>query len=341
MRHSPTVKRKSEHIRICLKEEVQFRKSNGFEAYELEHEAIPEFSLEEIDLATTFLGNRYALPFFIEPLTGGAFESKKINTNLALAAEELGIGMGLGSQRAMVEDPRLTFTYLVREVAPHIILFGNIGAVQLVAYDVSRIRDMIEQVSANGLIIHLNVAQEICQIEGDTDWRDVLAHIRSVCEHSDFPVIVKETGCGISGSVAKRLEEAGVDCLDVAGSGGTSMAKVEYFRGSASAKSFSEWGIPTAESLRQCRESVSIPLIGSGGMRNGVDCAKALAMGAALVGFGLPLLRPALESKEGVLEILRHVEMELRKTMFLVGARDIADLHRARIIKRGVTSSFA
>jgi isopentenyl-diphosphate delta-isomerase len=333
MKAEKTSSRKNDHIRICLDKNVEFSKSNGFERYEFIHKALPEVNLSEIDTSTEFLGKRFKLPFFIEAITGGSPETENINKNLASAAEELGIGMGLGSQRAMHEDSGLAYTYKVRDVAPSIFLLGNIGAVQISGYSLEEVTGLLKDVNADGMAVHLNAAQEMSQPEGDKDWGNVLKGIEKLCRGVDFPIIVKETGCGISGEVARKLEQAGVTCIDVSGAGGTSWIKVEHHRGSKTAKPFFEWGLPTAESLRQCKEAVKIPLIASGGMRTGLDCAKALAMGASLAGFALPLLRPAMESHKEVVKKLQGLADEFRKAMLLVGARNIQELKGTRIEK--------
>jgi isopentenyl-diphosphate delta-isomerase len=220
---------------------------------------------------------------------------------------------------------------MVRDVAPTIFLLGNIGAAQLSRIHAHDIIKMVSEIKADGLAIHLNAAQEMCQPEGDTDWRDVLANIARICEQADFPVVVKETGCGIAEDIALKLESAGVDCLDIGGAGGTSFTRVEHFRGSKSAAAFFEWGIPTAESLQQCRKAVKIPLIASGGIRTGVDCAKALAMGASLVGFALPVLKAARTSHQAVVDKLKFLAEELKRTMLLLGAKNIEDLKHVKI----------
>lgn len=332
MNAEKTSSRKLEHVRICLDRKVEFGKSNGFERYELVHNALPETSLGMIDTSTEFLGKGLRLPFFIEAMTGGSPGTEKINRNLAMAAEELGIGMGLGSQRAMLEDPGMAYTYDVRDVAPGILLLGNIGAIQLSRYSIGEIRGLVRDIKADGLAVHLNAAQELSQPEGDRDWKGVLANIEELCRKADFPVVVKETGCGISGDVAGKLECADVSCIDVAGAGGTSWIRVEHYRGSDTAKAFFEWGIPTAESLKQCRETVKIPLMASGGIRTGLECAKALAMGASLAGLALPLLRPATESHKAVARRLERLAGELRKAMLLAGVRNVGGLRKARIV---------
>ncbi len=323
-----TSSRKLDHIRICIDRDVEFSKSNGFERHELAHNALPEARLSDMDTSTEFLGKKFRLPFIIEAMTGGSPGTESINRNLAMAAEELGIGMGLGSQRAMLEDPELAYTYDVRDVAPGIFLLGNIGAVQLSMYSINEIRGLVRDIKADGIAVHLNAAQELSQPEGDRDWRGVLANIGKFCRKAGFPVVVKETGCGISGDVARKLEQAGASCIDIAGAGGTSWIMVESYRGSESAKAFLEWGIATAESLMQCRKAVDIPLIASGGIRTGLECAKALAMGASLAGFALPLLKPATESHQAVSRKLSGLAGELRKAMLLAGTGNIEELRK-------------
>lgn len=327
-----TSKRKDDHITICLEEDVQFTKKNGFEQYEFVHKALPELNLADIDTSTTFLGRKFAFPFFIEALTGGSPQAERINKNLAQAAEAFGIGMGVGSQRVMLDCPDLGYTYQVRDRAPNILLFGNIGATQLCSLTASDIVRLVEAIGADGMAVHLNATQEMCQPEGDTDWRDILANIERICKKTPFPVIVKETGCGIDAGIAQRLESAGVACLDIAGAGGTSFTKVEYYRGAGISKALFEWGIPTAESLWQCRPVVKIPLIASGGIRTGVECAKAIAMGASLAGFAWPLLKAARRSHHDVLEILTTLGEELKRAMLLVGVQNIDELRKVAIM---------
>jgi len=298
------------------------------------HKALPELNLSEIDTTTEFLGHALSFPFFIEPLTGGTQKAEIINKNLAQAAEVFGIGMGLGSQRAMLDSPEFNHTYHVREKAPTILLFGNLGATQLPSLDTETIIRLVKMIRADGLVVHLNAAQEMCQPEGDTNWRDVLSNIERVCKTTPFPVIVKETGCGIAPTVARQLAAAGVAGIDIAGAGGTSFTKVEFHRGAKISPALFEWGIPTADSLWQCQKAVQTPLIASGGIRTGVECAKAIAMGASLVGFAFPLLKAALLSYQDVLEKLNHLGEELKIAMLLAGAKNIEELKKIKVIAR-------
>ena len=321
-----TQKRKLDHIRVCLEKDVQFRKGNGFADYELRHNALPEMDFSDVDTRMKFLGREFKAPIFIEAMTGGTSEAEKINRNLAKAAEALGIGMGLGSQRAMIEDPSLTRTYSVRDVAPSILLLGNIGASQILQTDAVKIKEALVATRADGLAVHLNAAQEIAQDSGEEKWKGVLESIRVLSSGLGVPVVVKEVGNGIGGDVAKRLEKAGVAAIDVAGAGGTSWVKVDALITGKSMESFSEWGIPTAQCLEECVRSVKVPVIASGGIRNGVDVAKAISMGAFMAGMALPLLRPATVSAEAVKARLEKTIEELRVAMFLSGSRNLAEL---------------
>lgn len=327
-----TKNRKSDHIRICLEKDVEYRKSNGFECYELEHNALPELDFEKIDTSLDFMGKKFRAPIMIEAITGGSPESEKINKNLAKAAQELGLGMGVGSQRAALENPEMGKTYKVRDVAPDIFLLGNIGAGQLSKYRDEAGR-FLEMIDADALAIHLNAAQEMAQREGSRNFENILDSIRYVTS-AGTRVIVKEVGCGISGNVAVKLADAGVSAIDVAGAGGTSWIRVDNLRGNGEMKNFLEWGIPTAECLSQYRDrGIKIPVIASGGIRNGLEIAKAIAMGASLAGIALPLLEPATRSSDAVREKLEIIIRELKTAMLLVGAKNIKELGKAKFVR--------
>ncbi len=329
---SLTKSRKDDHIRICLEKPVEFVKSNGFEHVELEHKALPEIDRDEINLETKFLGKRFAYPLFIEAMTGGTKKGEKINNNLAKAAEALGIGMGVGSQRAMLEHPEAKRTYFVRDVAPSIFLLGNIGAAQIREYDIEKILSLVDSIGADGLAVHLNPAQELAQQEGDKSWKGIYKDIGYLCKEAKFPVVTKETGCGISGKLSKELAKAGVKAIDVAGAGGTSWVKVDAYRTKEDLSHLEEWGIPTAEALKDVVKSARIPVIASGGIRTGTEVAKAIAMGASLAGMALPLLRPATESWESVRKHLEKIISQLKDAMFLVGAKNLKELRKVRVI---------
>lgn len=334
-------KRKSEHLKICLEKDVSSAVTTGLERYRLIHEALPEISLAEVDLSVEFLGRRLQAPILISAMTGGAAEAHEINRRLARAAQEFGLAMALGSQRAALENPALTSTYHVRDVAPDIPLLANIGAVQLnEGYDVETCRRAVESVGADALVLHLNPLQEALQPEGDTNFRGLAAKIETLCQNLSVPVLVKEVGYGLSLKTAQRLRQAGVWGLDIAGAGGTSWSKVEAYRARTAeeaqvAAAFTDWGIPTAEALVMLRTAwPDWPLIASGGIRNGVEAAICLALGANLVGMARPLLQAAAESPEALASRLRVFLRQLRIAMFCTGARTVADLNPTHLVKR-------
>lgn len=321
-----TEKRKTDHIRICIEEDVEFLKSNRFGEYQFTHNALPEINWDDIDIATKFLDHVFKAPFFIEAVTGGTKGSESINRNLAKAAQELGIGMGVGSQRAMIENPKLASTYTVKETSPNIFLVGNIGASHIIGFETKQIAEALDKIKADALAVHLNPAQETAQNGGHKNWKGVNDAIKKLSSEIKVPIIVKEVGNGISGDVAKKLEHAGVDAIDVAGAGGTSWVKVDTLITGKPFEHFFEWGIPTAEALEHCLRSVKIPVIASGGIRNGIEAAKALSMGASLVGLALPLLKPACNSADDVKKVLDKLILELKTVMFLTGSRNLKEL---------------
>ena len=302
----------------------------------LRHEALPECALEDVDLATVFLGRRLSAPLVISSMTGGTERAWAINRNLAAAAERFGIALGLGSQKAAIENSALLATYRVRDVAPNVVLFANVGAVSLnYGIEVDDVRRAIDAVAANGLYLHLNPLQEALQPNGDTNFRDLLPKIAALCRGLEVPVIAKSVGSGLAVRTAARLLEAGVSAIDVAGAGGTSWARVEGrrsgdLRREALAETFAGWGYPTVEASIALRAAFpSLPLVASGGVRSGVDVAKALALGADLAGIGLPLLEPATRSAEAVGEALAQIVAGLRIAMFASGCRKVGDLPEA------------
>ena len=331
-----TERRKVDHIKICLTKDVQFRKSNGFERFEFVHNALPDVNFDDIDTSVMFLGKKFMYPLYIEAMVGGTKVAGRINRNLAMAAEKLGIGMGVGSQRAMIENPSLAETYQVRDVAPNIFLAGNIGAAQLLEYEASQIIEAAEKIEADAIAVHLNAAQEIVQPEGDDKWHGVYDKIADLCKSSKIPVIAKEVGNGISGEVAKRLVKAGIKAIDVAGAGGTSWVKVECMRGGFFKDDLMEWGIPTAYALQSCIKSVRVPLIASGGMYSGLDAAKAMAMGATLVGIARPLLKLAVKGHKDVSDFLLNMADTIKRIMFLLNSKNIDDLRRAGVVESKV-----
>jgi len=336
-----TQKRKKEHLEICLDtERVTSASGTGLNRYRFVHNALPELDIDEIDLSTTFLGKRLQAPILISSMTGGFDLARKVNRNLAAAAQSLGLAMGVGSQRVAVEEPSAAGSFEVRDVAPDILLFGNLGAVQLnYGYTVEHCRRAVSMIGADALILHLNVLQEAVQPEGNRNFKGLGEKIAAVCRELEVPVIAKEVGNGISVDAAIRLRRAGVKALDVAGYGGTSWSAVEAQRAVKQGKrpdtAFAAWGIPTEEALVSVRQALpDIQLIASGGVRSGVDIAKAIALGADLGAFGQPLLAAALESSAKVIEFIAGVIHELKVSMLCVGAVDLTALRKAPLVRQ-------
>ena len=337
-----TSSRKMDHIRICLERSVE-TEPKPFDDLMLIHKALPEISEADIDTSCWFLGRRIKAPLMITGMTGGHPEAREINMNLALAAQEMGVAMGLGSQRAALEDPKQVETFsMVREVAPDVPIVGNIGAVQLRESGPEVLDRLAEMIDADGMAVHLNFLQESIQPEGDRDASGVLEAIASA--HSSVPVIVKETGAGLSGEVASELLEAGIKIVDVSGVGGTSWSTVEAFRAEAAGDQesfnlggiFKSWGIPTPISVVEC-VSAGAEVISSGGVRNGIDVAKSLALGASMAGMALPLLAPACRGPREVEKALKECIRALRMSMFLAGCRDLSRLRSAQVVILGRT----
>jgi isopentenyl-diphosphate delta-isomerase len=332
--------RKLEHLRLSLEASVQSQRSAGFDRWSLPHRALPELDLDAVDTGTTFLSRRVRLPFLISGMTGGAHQAADINRRLARAAQAAGVAFGVGSQRAGLSHRDLRATYQVRSVAPDVLLLANLGAVQLnYGLGPAECLEAVEMIEADALVLHLNPLQEALQPEGDHNFTGLLDRISAVTRELPVPVIVKEVGCGISGEVAAQLASAGVAAIDVAGLGGTSFARVEAFRREKAeevelALAFSEWGIATAEALVDVRRAVpQLPLIASGGLRHGLDAAKALAMGASLCGFGQPLLAAAHDSEAAVRTVIDGFAWQLRVAMFCVGAKDVAELESVPVAR--------
>ncbi|CAM4360247.1 type 2 isopentenyl-diphosphate Delta-isomerase [Paenibacillus tarimensis] len=334
-----TARRKSEHIRICLEEQVESGLTAGFESYRFRHAAVPELNFSDIGTGAYFLGKKVAAPLLISSMTGGTDEAGAINLLLAEAAEERGWAIGLGSMRAAIEDGELAPTFKIRQAAPTIPVLANVGAVQLnYGFGVEQCREIVELAEADGLVLHLNSMQEIFQPEGDTNFRNLLARIETLCAKLEVPVGVKEVGWGIDGANAVRLAEAGAAFIDVAGAGGTSWSQVEKHRSTdkvrrEAAEAFTDWGIPTAECIHEVRSCLKdVTLIASGGLRSGVDAAKALALGADLAGFGRSLLAGAAvggreERLAAIYHQLERIEFELKAAMFGIGAASLEELH--------------
>lgn len=328
--------RKAEHIDLALDPQTQGDRA-FFDDWAFEHRALPELDLAEIDTSVEFLGKRLAAPLLVSCMTGGTGVANRINTHLAEAAERRRIAVGVGSQRKALEDPSQTGSFQMREAAPTVPLLANLGAVQLnYGFHAAECRAAVAMIEADALVFHLNVLQEAIQPEGQTNFAGLLAKMGSVAAELEVPVIAKEVGCGLSAATARALAGAGIRILDTAGLGGTSWARIEARRAGdvPLGELFADWGIPTPESIRQVASLPEVTVIGSGGLRHGVDVAKALALGADLAGMAHPFLEPATESADRVVERIDRIVHELRVAMLCVGARTVADLRRTPIENR-------
>ena len=340
-------RRKADHIRINLEEDVSFpRLTNDLERYSFVHQALPELDLDAVDLTSCLFNKELSAPILVSSMTGGTDEASAINRTLAEAAQTYGLAMGLGSQRAGIEQPETAPTFRVRDVAPDILLFANLGAVQLnYGYGIEECRQAVDMVEADALILHLNPLQEAVQAGGDTRWSGLIDKIAEVCSALPVPIIIKEVGWGISEDAARRLIDAGVGAIDVAGAGGTSWSQVEMHRAPTErlrrlAAAFSDWGIPTGESLQgvcTARSNLGcpdLPVFASGGIRNGQEIAKCVALGADLVGLASPFLKVGGQWVEGVVEGMDLLATELRIAMFCSGAGNLAALRRPGVLTR-------
>jgi isopentenyl-diphosphate delta-isomerase len=307
-------KRKLEHVEHALDDYTE-GEGAGWDCVRLPYYALPEADYSTVDCSIEFLGKNLALPFMVTAITGGWQGGRKINLDLAKACEECGVAFGLGSQRAMIENPKLAETFQVREVAPKTFIAGNIGAFQLKEYGPEKVAEAIDAIEADALCVHLNPLQEAIQPEGDKDWRNCLKAIQGACKQLKKPVIAKEVGAGVNGEVAKELVKAGVSAIDLAGKGGTSFAAIEAMRGGSNA--FNDYGLSTVESLLECK-GAGVPLIASGGVRNGVHAAKALFLGATLAGAARPFVKAQQEGgSEAVSKLIRAWGNELKTALFL------------------------
>ncbi len=340
-----TTSRKDDHIRINLEEDVQFHSlATGLERYRFPHTALPELNLADVSIATRLFDTRRALsaPILISSMTGGTDRAKQINRALAEAAQATGIAMGLGSMRAAIERPETAHTFQVRDVAPDILLFANLGAVQFnYGYGVDQCRRAVEIAGADALVLHFNALQEAVQPEGDTDFAGLLKKVEEVCKalnRDGVPVIAKEVGWGFSSADAWRLACAGVSAIDVAGSGGTSWSQVEMHRARTPsdarvAAAFINWGVTTVEAIENVRGIVpELPIIASGGLRDGLDIAKCIALGATLGGMAGPFLKAADKSVEAVVETIHELAREIRIVLFATGCKDLAALRELPLI---------
>jgi len=337
---TPISSRKSDHIRINLEEDVHSSLTNGLEHFHFVHQALPEQNLDEIDLSLDLFSKRIKAPILISSMTGGTDEAGKINITLATAAQECGVAIGLGSQRAAIDHPKIAYTYQVRKYAPDVLLFANLGAIQLnYNYSVDECLRAVDMIQADALILHLNALQEALQPEGNTCFKGLLGQVEKVCRALNVPVIAKEVGWGISGKTARMLADAGIRAIDVAGAGGTSWSQVEMHRAKTDsqarlAANFIDWGIPTADSIIQVRKEVpEITIIASGGLRNGIEIAKCLVLGAKLGGMASPFLKAASHSEEMTVQVIQEVKREIQVCMFATGSGNLEQLERTQLIE--------
>jgi isopentenyl-diphosphate delta-isomerase len=342
MQESNTSKRKKDHIELCLSEDVAFKtKTNGFENYEFEHFAITEVEFNKIDLSTHFLKHKINYPFLISCMTGGTEEAERINEKLAIVANELKIPIGVGSQRQALEDKKYHSTYkVVRKNAGNVPILGNIGAAQVAKSKnlIDDIKLLIDLVEADAMVIHVNPLQELLQTEGEPDFKGFLKNLDQICSKVKTPVIVKEVGSGISKRTAKKLLEAGVKGIDVSGAGGTSWAAVELMRSNKTDNYFQEWGLPTSYCVRKVKElkkDFNFTLISSGGISNGVDIAKSIALGADLSASARIILQEVMKNDiNGVVELIQSWFSTVKRIMYLTGSKDIQNFKKVGLIRK-------
>lgn len=330
-------KRKSEHLRIVSEEPVEHLVSTMLEDIHLHHDALPELDADEINLTTRFFGKPLDLPLMITGMTGGAGFARDLNRSLARVANEMGIALGVGSQRILIRHPEMLDHFAVRKWIPDGVLLGNIGGIQLIEYPLETIQHLVEMIEADGICVHLNVAQELIQCEDRHEFSGILDRLAKLNDLLDGRVVVKETGAGFSPKTLQRLVGLGIRSIDVSGAGGTSWTKVEMYRSESESHRrlgslFADWGEPTAFSIFSARKILEndCTIIGSGGIRNGLDVAKTIALGANLAGFARPVLLAFLENQEqGVVDWIKQVKLELETAMLLTGVTDLQGLRNA------------
>jgi isopentenyl-diphosphate delta-isomerase len=328
--------RKAEHIQLALERRMQLE-ARFFDDWCFEHCALPELDFAAVETSVEFLGKRLSAPLLISCMTGGTETAARINENLARAAERVGVAVGVGSQRKALESPSLADTFQVRHAAPSVPILANLGAVQLnYGYDVAHCRRAVEMIGADALVLHLNPLQEALQPEGNGNFSSLLPKMAKVVRELEVPVIAKEIGCGISARTAEQLARIGIRTIDVAGLGGTSWARIEASRSGDVdlGESFADWGIPTPDCIQELAAIPGLSIIASGGVRNGIDAAKCLALGADLVGMAYPFLAAATESADAVEAKLRRTIQELRISMFCSGAGDVGAIRKAVLRRR-------
>ena len=343
--------RKKDHIDIVLKKNVSHGKKTsgledvtvkGFEDVELNYSTLPEMDLDEVNLSTTFLKKKFSAPVFVSGMVGGIERAKGINKRVARALQNLELGMGVGSQRAMIKNPKTRNTYDVRDVAPDIFVSGNVGVAQLKEYDIDVLENMVADIGADALAIHVNAAQEAVQPEGDVDFSGLIKEINRVSKKLSKPVYVKEVGHGFSLDVAKKLAKTSIKAIDVQGVGGTSWTAIEGFRGNPEiAKTYWNFGIPTAVSVYACRKAFKGQIIASGGIRNGLDIVKGIILGADLGGLASPIIKA--DARGGTTAVEKELEKiihEIKIGCYLLGCKNIKQLKKKKPVIVGKTRDW-
>jgi isopentenyl-diphosphate delta-isomerase len=338
---TPIGLRKSDHIRINLEENVQSGLTSGLEQYHFIHHAIPEINLKDVDPVVTLYSKLLSAPILISSMTGGTSEANKINQVLATAAQETHVAMGVGSQRIALEHPELASTFEVRHNAPDILLFANIGAIQLnYGYGIEDCQRAVDMIEANALVLHFNALQEALQPKGDTQFAGLISKVEAICSFVSVPVIAKEVGWGFSKQDISLLAQAGVTAIDVAGAGGTSWSQVEMYRTEDDtrrklAASFTDWGIPTVEVIQNVLDvAPGLKIIASGGLRTGVDIAKCVALGATLGGMAGPFLKTATQSVDETITLINLIKEEISICMFATGSKTLDELRQGKLVKK-------
>jgi isopentenyl-diphosphate delta-isomerase len=345
---APIDQRKADHIRINLEQDVRSAINTGLENYHFTHEALPELDLDRIDTSLSLFSKQLAAPILISSMTGGTAEAETINLRLAEAAQEMSIAMGVGSQRAAIEKPELVKTFQVRKAAPDILLFANLGAVQLnYGYGIDQCKQAVNMIEADALILHLNPLQEAVQDGGDTNFSGLAKKIEEICKKIEVPVIAKEVGWGISEKTAKLLADCGVYAIDVAGAGGTSWSQVEMHRAPdvftrKLAATFVGWGIPTSDSILNVKKALGnavpavpgVHIFASGGIKDGLDIAKCIALGATLGGMAGQFLKAAAISTEKAVDVMKLTKRQIEVTMFAAGVEKLEGLKVGKLFEK-------
>jgi isopentenyl-diphosphate Delta-isomerase len=336
---APIDQRKADHIKINLEKDVRSALTSGLENYHFVHEALPELDLARIDTSLSLFGKQLKAPILISSMTGGTEDAETINLRLAEAAQEMRIAMGVGSQRVAIQNPEQARTFQVRRAAPDILLFANLGAVQLnYGYGIDQCRQAIDMIEADALILHLNPLQEAVQDAGDTNFEGLSKKIEDICRKLKVPVIVKEVGWGISERTARLLADCGVSAIDVAGAGGTSWSQVEMYRAPDEftrelAATFVGWGIPTADSILSVRKAApEMTIFASGGIKDGLDIAKCIALGATLGGMAGQFLKAAAISTKSAIRMMKLTKRQIEVTMFAAGVETLEGLKVGNVI---------